>query len=467
MAPLRVLFCLDSPLVTARPDEYIAFLEALRAEAADPQGGLALALPPGAVFGVNLLAREEAGIPELRYHETDATGHLYASPRVFTLRFQGRESAPIAQMMREAAEAADALIQSYGHWFRFEPEALSLAFYDNTIAILSVELPLEGDALEWTRLEEWSACWVYQLMLRLYPRHLFPFLQAVERFSASRAPRFALELPRYRMFLYLVGDPDQPRPDLHERFLLMWVRLIWLRREGERLDPKMQIAASRGDAYLLGETKLCLQMRRSLVLSPALAEKETLGPLWEAMALAEYYCAALDVIGLNLAKYIGLTFNQRTSRALRQLKSDMEIVFSTVATLEVKYQDACNELRGETGALFEHLCACWRIDRLAGRVTAKLALCKGNIDTLHQEASNRNEEQTEMVLLALAGLGILNLMVELSSYAVQVLPESRYMLGSFPGFMSLGFTLSHNTLSWIGIALSLMVVSVTIWRRRR
>ena len=77
----------------------------------------------------------------------------------------------------------------------------------------------------------------------------------------------------------------------------------------------------------------------------------------------------------------------------------------------------------------------------------------------------RNQGRIETVLTGVAGMAIVSVFVELAAYASQIPEERRKMIGDIPGFMDLGFMLSGNTLSWIGIILAVSVLIFTVSHR--
>jgi hypothetical protein len=214
------------------------------------------------------------------------------------------------------------------------------------------------------------------------------------------------------------------------------------------------------------EAEVHLNSGNSIIVMPPDMDKRALAQLWDIMLSVQYYYAAMDVVNINLIKYIGTTFNKQTSKNLRRLSRQMETIINRITILQVRYQDFSMELQGIPKKIFQILQKEWDFGVLVGNVHKKLELCKSNITVLNQETNTRNQGRTEIVLTSLTGMGILNLFVELGNYATQLPPERMNMVGKIPGFMDLGFVMSGNALSWIGIIIAIAVVVFTIVNRR-
>lgn len=471
IAPIRMLFSLDSSLIAAQPLEYNNFLRRLHAAFEEPGHPLKSRIHSGLEVEVNLPFRQTGTKVKSRYSSLDDAGSLYVSPRVMTVRFTPQELRQVEQMTRDAMTEADRAVAPFSRLFRPDVRTLSISFHDNSIAILSLDLPMNrakvgGGEHEWDKLDKWTTHLINEIVFALYPGYLFPLLRAVTAFCHESGPRFVLEIMQYMIFLDLIGDPLKPYSDLEQRFMLMWVNRTLVCGQDYPVNHWTRGIFRKSGIIRLPNADVHLNWGNNLVLIHDLAKDPQLGTLWEDMQSAQYYYAAMDAVSINLVKYIGITFNRQTSQTLRRLSQVMEIIVNSVTILQVRYKDISMELQGQAREVFNHLQHEWNFETMVANVQSKLDLCKGNLTNLNQETANRNQGRTEIVLTGLAGLSILNLMVELSAYASQVPPENRGMVGDFPGFMTLGFTVPHNVLGWIGIALALAVVVFTGVNRR-
>ncbi|MEI7670443.1 MAG: hypothetical protein WCJ33_10215, partial [Pseudomonadota bacterium] len=194
--------------------------------------------------------------------------------------------------------------------------------------------------------------------------------------------------------------------------------------------------------------------------------KESLNNFWDVMNSAQYFYAAMDVVNINLVRYIGITFNRQSNQMLSALSKDMENIINSVTILQVRYNDLAMEMQGVARRLYQAIQKEWEFEKMVSNVQKKLDLCKSNITVLNQETNNRNQGRTEIMLTSLAGISIMSIFIELGAYATQLPAEHLNMVGKIPGFMDLGFLLSGNALSWIGIAIAGSVIAFTIKHRR-
>jgi hypothetical protein len=173
----------------------------------------------------------------------------------------------------------------------------------------------------------------------------------------------------------------------------------------------------------------------------------------------------MNVININLIRYIGITSDKHTTTSLRNVSRDMENIINSVTILKLRYNDLASELTGVPRKIFQTIQKVWDFRNIADNMQSKLELCRTNIKTLSIEMQRRNQGRIETVLTGVAGMTIMSVFIELGSYATQMPVENRKMVGDIPGFMDLGFVLSGNALSWIGIIMAVSVLAFTIKHR--
>ncbi|HEU5047742.1 MAG TPA: hypothetical protein VFT64_07855 [Rickettsiales bacterium] len=466
IAPFRVLFSLDSSLVAANHGAFTAFLRQVEKELQDPQSGICSRISPALDVIVNVPVEASDSEIGSRYISVNANGSLYLSPRVFTVHFKASEAEELKKIYTKSALMADEVVGQHSNCFTPDIASLRVDLQDNTIATLSLELAVDTKQTgAWNRLDEWTTVLVHFLLAGLYETYIFPLLEALREFSEKVESHFIQSVNDYNIFLDLVGDADEPRNDIRKRFILMWVNRTLCYYNDYPVNAWMKPLFKQHEIQHVRGAEVHLNSGNSLVLMPAGMDTRHLGQLWDVMLTAQYYYAALDVVNLNLVKYIGTTFNRQSSRNLRRLSGEMESIINKITILQVRYNDFMMELQGVPRKLFHVLQKEWDFAVLAGNVSKKLELCKSNIEVLNQETNHRNQGRTEVVLTSLTGMGVLNLFVELGNYATQMPPEHMGMVGKIPGFMDLGFIMSGNALSWIGIFIAVSVIVYTAKNR--
>src|SRR5262249_27297612 len=145
------------------------------------------------------------------------------------------------------------------------------------------------------------------------------------------------------------------------------------------------------------DAQLHLNWGNNLIILPKGMDKDRLSGLWDGMLSAQYYYAAMDAVSINLVKYIATTFNRQSSKELRRLSNDMEIIVNSVIILQVRYKDISMEVQGVARDIFTHLEKEWNFRMLADNMKTKLDLCKSNVNALNQETNSRNQERAEIV----------------------------------------------------------------------
>jgi hypothetical protein len=173
----------------------------------------------------------------------------------------------------------------------------------------------------------------------------------------------------------------------------------------------------------------------------------------------------MNVINVNLVRYIGITSNKYSHTALREITRDTENIINSVTILKVRYNDLLAELSGVPKEIFLALQKEWHFRNILDNMQDKLDLCRINIKTLNVEMQRRNQGRIETVLTGVAGMTIMSVFVELGCYATQIPDNKMAMVGKFPGFMDLGFLLTGNELSWIGIIMAVSVLAFTVRHR--
>ncbi|MEZ0261578.1 MAG: hypothetical protein ACAH80_11255, partial [Alphaproteobacteria bacterium] len=395
---------------------------------------------------------------------------FFLSPHVMILRFRASHRAELEKVYAQAAAEADATVEKYSQMLTPDLGSLFVKLNDNTVAIFSLDFSVNekqhAQSKEgWNRLNEWAGAVVKSMLTTLYPDMIFPLLKGLNEFSNATQDYFVYDVSEYKIFFVLVGDPQNPYPDLHKRFIPMKTNLTYC-VEGQPQETRWIGNITRTGATIkLKEAEIHISDENNLVVMTPNTDMKCLEVLWELIASASYYYIAMNVININLIRYIGITSDKHTNKGLRVISRDMENIINSVTILKLRYNDLTAELNGVARKIFQTLQKEWDFKNITDNMQNKLEHCRTNIHTLSVEMQRRNQGRIEVVLTGVAGVTIVGIFMDLAAYASQMPPDRRPMVGSLPGFMDLGFIFSGNTLAWIGLILAWAVVAFTVKHR--
>jgi hypothetical protein len=300
----------------------------------------------------------------------------------------------------------------------------------------------------------------------LYQEYIFPLLLALNKLSHKHGDGWIEEISEYNIFRDLAPSKRDPYYNLDLSFKLMWVnRTLYYSNDYPANGWIKLVMSHNNQSIKINEAEIYLNAGNNIIILPKAMDKKHLDILWDVMLSAQYFYAAMDIVNVNLIKYVGTVFNRQNSDSLHSLGDDMENIITLVTILQVHYNDTIVDLQGISQKLFHAIQKEWKFDNLVRNVDRKLSLCKSNITILGQQTTERNQWRTEIVLKALAGTNLIYLFLAVSGYASQWPQEHMNMIGKIPGVMDLGFMFTSNTLTWIGILITIaMVVFTTSWR---
>lgn len=472
IAPFRAYFNLDSSLVATDPDGFIDFLVLIRDELAVPGSNIHKKIHPALDVEVNVPPRVEQDEVEARYVDANKNGSLFLSQRIFTLRFRPSAAAELEQVYRDACAAADDKVEKYSDQFLSDISSIKIDFYDNTVAIIMLDLLIDRkhvskDGHAWVKLDKWTTAFVYHLLERLYQKHIFPLLLAFSKLSEKDGNGWVENISEYNIFKDIAPNRRIPHYNLDLSFKLMWVNRTLCYDEDYPVNNWIKSFTHHNyESIKIGEAEIHLHSGNNIITLPKEMDKKHLDVLWDVMLSAQYFYAAMDIVNVNLIKYVGTVFNRQSSDSLHSLSDDMENIINLVTILQVHYNDMVVDLQGISQKLFHAIQKEWKFDNLVRNVDRKLSLCKANITILSQQTNERNQWRTEIVLKALAGTNLIYLFLAVSGYASQWPREHMDMIGKIPGFMDLGFMFSSNMLTWVAIIITIaLIVLTTNWRR--
>jgi hypothetical protein len=387
------------------------------------------------------------------------------------LRFRRSHREEMEKIYARAAAEADSTVEKYSHMLKPDLNSLCIKLNDNTVAVLLLDIHLNRDQEVkdkegWNRLNEWADSLIKAMLTEIYPLMIFPLLEGLNEFSNKTKDHFISDVSEYKIFFVLVGDPQNPYPDLHKRFIPMKSNLTLCAEQGQYEENRwVENITHTGATVRLKEMEIHISDENNLVVMKPNMDMKYLEVLWELIASASYYYITMNVINVNLIRYIGITSDKHTTKSLRIISRDMENIINSVIILKVRYHDLAAELTGVSRKIFHTLQKEWDFENITDNMQSKLEHCRTNIQTLSVEMQRRNQGRIETVLTGVAAVTIVSVFVDLASYAAQLPEDRKKMIGDIPGFMDLGFVLSSNTLAWIGIFLAVSVLMFTIQHR--
>lgn len=471
ITPFRVLFNLDSSKIAAQPTLFTEFLKKTQEALDNPETALARSLHPALKVEAKL---PPAAKPAAKGAQDSSGardhGRFFLSPHVLTLSFRESYLPDLEALYAAAAADADATIGvSYADMFRPDLADLKIKLNDNTVAVMLLDLHtpkgVPDEAESWSRLNDWVAALVKSMLTELYPQMIFPLLKAMNEFSNETKDFFVYDVSEYKIFFVLVGDPQNPYPDLHKRFIPMKTVMTLC---AETIPAKNEWVATilkHCTSVQMKNVDVRISDENNFALLATGTETKALESLWELVAAASYYYIAMNVINVNLIRYIGITSGRYSTAMLRIVSHDMENIINSVTILKVRYNDLVAELSGANRKVFQAMQKEWEFKNISDNIQYKLELCRANIKIISLETQRRNQGRIETVLTGVAGVTLVSITVDLAAYATQLPEENMHMVGSIPGFMDLGFLLSGNVLSWFGFILAAGVLAFTIRHR--
>ena len=464
--PFRVFFNLDSSKVAAQPGAFMEFLKKVRAALDDPNTELAKKTHPALDVEVNMPKAKGTDSASSRDH-----GRFFLSPHVLVLRLRPSYREELQKLYDRAAAEADGSVEKFSAMIKPDLDSLFVKVNDNTIAVLSLDMHMDPANIikgkeGWNRMNEWVSAVIKTMLGELYPLMIYPLLKGLNDFANLTKDYFFYDISEYKIFFVLVGDPKNPYPDMHKRFIPMKTNLTLCVEEGKYEENRWISSATRtGATVRLKEAEIHISDENNLVVMSKNTDMKCLDVLWELIASASYYYIAMNVININLIRYIGITSDKHTTKGLREISRDMENIINSVTIMKLRYNDLASELNGIARKIFNTLQKEWDFKNISDNMQSKLELCRTNIQTLSTEMQRRNQGRIETVLTGVAGVTLVSVFVDIAAYATQLPRESRKMVGDIPGILDLGFMMSGNALGWIGIVLATSVLAFTIKHR--
>ena len=377
ITPVRVLFNLDSSKIAARPKAFIDFLGKVKTELDDPDSDLAKKTHPALDVEVVLPKAKESDSASAR----DA-GRFLLFPHVLILRFRQSYREYLENTYKSAAAQADEAVEKYSQMLIPDFDSLFIKLNDNTVAIMSLDMRLREEAIVrgnegWNLLNQWADKVIKGMLAELYPLMIFPFLKALNHFSNHTKDHFVQDVSEYKIFFVLVGDPQNPYPDLHKRFILMKTIITFcIERDSYQENRWSSDIIRGGTSFQFKGNEIHINDDNNLILMESKAVMPQVDFLWRLLESACYYYVTMNVINVNLLRYIGTTSDQHTDRGLRVISRDIENIISSVTILKLRYHDFAAEITATERKLFHILEDEWDFKNIVDNMQSKLEHCR-------------------------------------------------------------------------------------------
>lgn len=469
-APFRCHFNLHNPRVASYKRDYQHFLRDLKNETRHPTKQLLQGFPLYMHVDINI-PDEASG--EAKFVSMDENSTSYISPEIFTVSFNTSLFNDADDIFHKAATEASSKcnIETIDEHIFPNYDSLKIHIYDNTIAILSLEIDFsfEPGSPYWSHLDAWTTYFTESLCKTFYKLYIWPLLCKIFAFSTARERSFVLTPDHYYVFLDMeipeellsIEDPKTNTPPC----TMLWVSrtLIFTSKDHDVLSKWIERALCPEDERIpCDDAWAHLGWGNNLVDLPCKGfDRNFLAPVWEGSHMSQYYYAAADVVSHNLSGFIGTTYSKQSNKNIREVSANMEAVLSSVMILQVAHLDAAGLMQGTSRVIFNRFEQQWDFNGLLENVQTKVDLCKSNVDQLYRVKNQRNQARSELVLTSLAGLGVVNLAVAISGLAYTLKgTDDGKSEDVLPGIIDLGQSLSANTMGWIGIALAVIAVLI-------
>ncbi|MGB1539490.1 MAG: hypothetical protein ACPG80_00880 [Rickettsiales bacterium] len=457
ISPFRCQFNLDNTLMSIASDQFDSFLHCIEDGLADENSLLRRELAEGVEVHVKEHQMQETGP---RYVSLNEAGNLFHSPAYLDLGFGAPKEEECATLFQEAAKAADKLVEA-----RFP--SLSVSIFDHTIGVLTLDIELDPKEVEehpeeWKGLDGWTTFFIEHIIDYLYPRYVHPTLDNI---SAYVAPHFKdIIVPPSEHVIY----HDMKGDNLHESVdgKLLWVNRTLMCPPGTKLKGWVNFKQEEKEAIVIDEALVYLYSSNNIVEMPKGLEGHDLRRLWEGLYIGQYYYAAMDVTSKNISRYVGLSYITKSNNDIRKLSYDMEFLINAITIFQMRYKDLYIELQGIPLLVFQRIEKEWEFAKIFDNVKNKLTLCKSNLSRLNQVINQRNQLRVQLVLAVVAGMGLVNLMVQVSRFSKQ-LGDEAITGDQWRGIMDLGVLLTPNAMGWLGFFMAAIVVLTILYNRPR
>lgn len=461
IAPFRCPFDENVSNAKRNPAGLRQFIANLKREVSSRNDPLFEALSPA--IEIDIFQSRGAEDNASQFVSLDQLSTAYQSPRRFSISWKQNALDDASAAIERAAEEADGLTDMpLSKHLLGVADSLNITIYDNTIAILTLDVKMGSKFPQagWDKLDEWTTHYIYSLLKELYPSVIRPTIQVINEYAAEQSVQYLTQPHDFVLYHDMAHKRDA---NISAR--LMWVNRTFIARRGTIDCEWAQRNMNASTAIEVNHAFAHLSIGNNVVETTHDDGNHNLEPLWQGMLLAQYYYAVLDVMSKNILRFVSTTYDNYNNRELRQLSNTMDIAINAATFFLLGYKDLYLELQGIPRKVFQRLEKEWDFDVLYTNVLGKNELCKINVSRLNQCINQRNDLRIQMVLSVVAGLGIVSVLQDMSSYG-RTLAQEAYK-DQTVGLMDIAQHLTPNMILWVGLLLAVCVSAFVALNRPR
>ncbi len=331
-----------------------------------------------------------------------------------------------------------------------EMDRLKIKIYDHTIAILEMDIELRAiqDHLSvgYQRLLDYLQIFAVKFcdsfMGKFYPKALYPFLYHLSRIADKKAHYIqnphhyesfhdltikdekSPYLPRLRSPLFSGSESVQTKvmwitrtlmfektdKELVKSFTAHWLKDIGDKNEIEKVQSDPQAFSLAWVNYVVREGA-----NDPAEQSPKV-RRLTFREAWDSLTIAQYFYAALDCLNHNILDVIAVSYTKKVKRRIRELNYYLKSTISSAKLLIIHYREIKKYLTRNKLSMLEQIMKNWDFDNLIDYAEDKMALCSERLEDLHNVSMERSSLYTDILLLFIGAVSIIDLFLALSEY---------------------------------------------------
>lgn len=349
--------------------------------------------------------------------------------------------------------------------------------FDNTIGTFEIELdmPSENDCIDCSReylshFQTWMNFFMDSIVSQYYRSVIFPIL--VEIWRIDEKNRYIQEPGKYANFPYLTVT--SPTKDSTSNSMAITDNIcghpLWTNRTAfcDKLSTEQANEFSKN--WVMPLTVGVYDLSRDLCGLDGVylgwgnnvfridSESSVAVDAWNALCLCQYFYAVLDSVDSNLTRILEDSLVSLRIEQAQGIAPLLEELIAATDLISVQFDDAPRNLQGHRKAFFRDLQEKWEMHDLSNNVRRKITICQNRLENLHSAKSRRNDKISEMILLLIGGMAILEVVTTISQYGRELAEITGYgQTGDrIPGLLDLAAKVPPDAMTWSGVAMLLV-----------
>lgn len=331
-----------------------------------------------------------------------------------------------------------------------ETDRTTIKIYDHTIAILEMDLNLQSIqdhlAIGYEKLLDYLQIFAVKFcdafLCRFYPGALYPLLHYLSR-TADKKAHYIQNLHHYESFHDLTIEKEKrpllPRlksplfPGSNDvQTKVMWVtRTLMFERTDNALvnsfsahwlkdiGDKSEIKKVQSDPRAFSLAWVNYVVREEAIdpdAQPSAVNQLTFKEAWDSLIIAQYFYAALDSLNQNILDVIAVSYTKKVKRRIRELNQYLKSTISSAKLLIIHYREIQKYLNRNKLSMLQQIMENWDFENLIEYAEDKMALCSERLKDLHNVSMERSSLYTDILLLFIGAVSIIDLFLALSEY---------------------------------------------------